>query len=128
MNNSDFISQTIYFMTYSDSAGFSAEHYSTYDQARKIVDEHRMKCIAEGNESDLTVAAYIDPDEHRRIVGELIEEYRRSGREIEYPMVVTFNQTKQYCILPRSDLTKTLWLRKPYVTHGPLDIFTRGRF
>lgn len=110
-------------MTYSDIRGFSSEHYSTYDQARKIVDEHRMKCIAEGNESDLTVAAYIDPDEHRRIVGELIEDYRRSGREIEDPIVVMFNQTKLYSVFPRSELTQTLWLRQPYVMHGPLERF-----
>lgn len=115
-------------MTYSESTGFSMEHYPSYDQARKIVEEYHMKCIAEGNESDLTVAAYIDPEEHRRIVEDLIEDYLRSGQEIDEPMIVMFNQTKRYTVLPRSELTQTLWLRQPYVTHGSLDNFTRKRF
>ena len=102
MDSSNFISQTIHFMTYSETTGFSPEKYPTYDQGRKIVEERRMKCIAEGNESDLTVAAYIDPEEHRRIVGELIEDYLRSGQEIEDPMVVMFNQTKRYKVLPNN--------------------------
>ncbi|WP_446787295.1 hypothetical protein [Macellibacteroides fermentans] len=127
MDSSNFISQTIHFMTYSETTGFSPEKYPTYDQARKIVEERRMKCIAEGYESDLTVAAYIDPEEHRRIVGELIEDYLRSGQEIEDPMVVMFNQTKRYTLLPRSVLTQDLWLQQPYVTHGPLHNFTRKR-
>lgn len=104
------------------------EHYPSYDQARRVVDEHRLMHAAEGIESDLTVAAHIDPEEHRRIVGELIEDYLSSGQVIEDPMVVMFNQTKRYTLLPRSELTQDLWLQQPYVTHGPLNNFTREQF
>jgi len=128
MDKVQLISQTIYYMTYSEITGFSPEHYTTYDRARKIVEEHRMNCLAEGKESDLTIAAHIDPAEHRRIVGELIEDYLRSGQEIEDPMVVMFNQTKRYTLLPRSELTQDLWLQQPYITHGPLNNFTREQF
>lgn len=113
-----FFSQTIYFMTYSESTGFSTEHYSSYDQARTVVDEYRMKCIAEGKESDLTVAAHIDPDEHSQIVGDLIEDYRRSGQEIEEPMVVMFERTKEYRIVSNSTLSSDFWMRNPFIAFG----------
>ncbi len=103
-------------MTYSESTGFSTEHYSNHDRARKIVDEYHMKCSAEGKESDLAVAAHIDPEEHRRIVGDLVEDYLNSGQEIEDPMVVMFERTKEYRIVTNSILTSDYWMHNPFIT------------
>jgi hypothetical protein len=40
-------------------------------------------------------------DNHNRIVGELIEDYRRLKRGIEDPIVVMFEQTKEYQIMTK---------------------------
>jgi hypothetical protein len=41
---------------------------------------------------------------------------------VEDPMVVMFEQTKEYQILPKSDLTPGLWVERPYVTYGSLEL------
>lgn len=37
-------------------------------------------------------------------------------------MVVMFVQTKWYQIRPKAELTPALWVEKPYVTYGPLEM------
>jgi len=44
-------------------------------------------------------------DNHFKIVGELIEEYRKSKRSVKDPIVVMFEQTKEYRIMPKEELT-----------------------
>jgi hypothetical protein len=116
-----FINPGIYFQTYSSSTReFSKEKYATYDEARKIVDEDRIACEQKSIESDLSVSSYENPERHYKIVGELIKSYRNSGKVIQEAMVVRFQQTKEYQILPNAELTPALWLKKPYVTYGPV--------
>lgn len=119
-----FINPDVYFMTHSSLTGLSKEHYTTYDEARKIVEDDRLRCEQIGIESDLYVAANVG-DNHFRIVGELIKDYRRSKRMVEDPMVVMFEQTKEYQIMPKRELTAALWVEKPYVTYGPLEMMKR---
>jgi hypothetical protein len=96
-----FINPDVYFMTHSALTGFSKKHYTAYDEARKIVEEDRLRCEQNGIESDLFVAADVG-DNHYKIVGELIEDYRKSKRRVKDPMVVMFEQTKEYQIRPKS--------------------------
>jgi hypothetical protein len=63
-----FINPDVYFMTHSYSTGFSKEHYATYDEARKIVEEDRLNCQQNGIESDLFVAANVG-DIHFKMLG-----------------------------------------------------------
>jgi hypothetical protein len=119
--NRQFVNLDVYFMTHSSTTGFSKEHYATYDEARKIVEEDRLRCESDGKESDVFVAANVG-DNHFKIVGELIEDYRKSGRAVEDLMVVMFEQTKEYQIMPKKELTPRLWVKKPYVTYGPLEM------
>jgi hypothetical protein len=114
-----FINPDVYFMTHSSSTGFSQEHYTTYDEARKIVEWDRLTCEQNGTESEMFVAANVG-ESHNRIVGELIEDYRKSKRVVQEPMVVMFEQTKEYQIMPKKELTAALWVEKPYVTYGEL--------
>ena len=116
-----FVNPDVYFMTHSSLTGFSKEHYSTYDEARKIVEEDRINCEQNGIESDMFVAANVG-DNHFKIVGELIKDYRKSKRRAKDPMVVMFEQTKEYQIRPKSELTPALWVEKPYATFGELKI------
>ncbi len=44
-----FINPEVYFMTHSPLTGFSKEHYTTYDEARKIVEEDRLRCEQKGS-------------------------------------------------------------------------------
>ena len=118
-NPKQFINPDVYFMTHSSLTGLSKEHYTTYDEARKIVEDDRLRCEQIGIESDLYVAANVG-DNHFRIVGELIKDYRRSKRMVEDPMVVMFEQTKEYQIMPKRELTAALWVEKPYVTSRPV--------
>jgi hypothetical protein len=37
-------------------------------------------------------------------------------------MVVMFEQTKEYQIMPKKELTPRLWVVKPYVTYGSLEM------
>lgn len=59
-------------------------------------------------------------DNHFKVVGELIEDYRKSKKRVKNPMVVMFEQTKEYRIMAKSELTPGLWVEKPYVTFGEL--------
>ena len=61
-------------------------------------------------------------DNHFKVVGELIEDYRRSKRRVKDRMVVMFEQTKGYQICPKGELTPALWVQKPYVTYGSLEM------
>jgi hypothetical protein len=61
-------------------------------------------------------------DNHFRIVGELIEDYQKSKRLIEDSMIVMFEQTKEYQIISKKELTSGLWVEKPYVTYGQLEM------
>lgn len=49
---------------------------------------------------------------HFKVIGELIDDYRKAKRRAKYPMVVMFEQTKEYQIRAKSDLTPGLWLEK----------------
>ncbi len=33
-----------------------------------------------------------------------------------------FEQAKEYQIMPKSELTPGLWVKKPYVTYGPVEM------
>jgi hypothetical protein len=61
-------------------------------------------------------------DNHFQIVRELIKDYRRSKRVVEDPMVVMFEQTKDYQIRAKSELTPRSWVERPYVTYGKLEM------
>ncbi|MGD0818203.1 MAG: hypothetical protein ABR986_07365 [Methanomassiliicoccales archaeon] len=37
-------------------------------------------------------------------------------------MVVMFEQTKEYRIRAKAELTQALWVKKPYVTYGELEM------
>ena len=113
-----FINPDVYFMTHSPLTGLSKDHYNTYDEAQKIVEEDRLRCEENGIESDLSVAANVG-DNHFKVVGELIEDYRNSKRRVKDPMVIMFEQTKEYQIIPKRELTPGLWVKTPYVTYGP---------
>ena len=63
-------------------------------------------------------------DNHFKIVGELIEDYQKS-KEGRRSMVVMFEQTKEYRIMPKRELTPALWVEKTYVTYGSLDMMKR---
>jgi len=119
-----FINPDVYFMTHSPLTGLSKEHYTTYDEARKIVEEDRLNCEKNGIESDLYVAANVG-DNHFKVVGELIEDYRKSRKKVKDPMVVMFEQSKEYMIMAKSELTPGLWVEKPYATYGKLEIVER---
>jgi hypothetical protein len=119
-----FINPDVYFMTHSPLTGLSKEHYTTYDEARKIVEEDRLNCEKNGIESDLTVAGNVG-EGHNKIVGELIEDYRKSRKKVKDPMVVMFEQSKEYMIMAKSELTPGLWREKPYVTYGSLEMVER---
>jgi hypothetical protein len=41
---------------------------------------------------------------------------------VEDPMVVMFEQTKEYQIQAKNELTPALWVEKPYVTYGELEM------
>lgn len=60
-------------------------------------------------------------DNHFKIVGELIGNYRKSKRRVEDSMDVMFEQTKEYRIMAKGELTPGLWVEKPYVTYGELE-------
>jgi hypothetical protein len=117
-----FVNPDIYYQTYDKSTkGFSKEKYSTYGEARKIVNEDRQVCKAKGIKSDLSVSWYGNPKKQDQIMGQLIKEYHSSGKVVEEPYVVMFQQTKEYQILPKAELTLALSLKKPYADHGPME-------
>jgi hypothetical protein len=72
-------------------------------------------------ESDLFVAANVG-DNHFKIVGELIKDYRRLKRAVKDPMVMVFEQIKEYQILAEVGLTPALWVKKPYATYSSLEM------
>jgi hypothetical protein len=99
-------------MTSIEGAGNAVgERNQPNDEARKIVEDDRLICEQNGMESDLFVAADVGVN-HYRIVGELIKDYRKSKRVVEDPMVVMFEQTKEYQIRAKKDLTPGLWVEK----------------
>jgi len=117
-----FINPDIYYQTYSSSTReFSKEHYPTYGEARKIVDEDRQACDQKGIESILSVTWFEDPKKHYKIMGELIRSYHKSGKLVEDPVVVMIHQTKEYQILPAAEDTPAHWLKNPYVNFGPME-------
>lgn len=61
-------------------------------------------------------------DSHFKIVGELIEDYRKSKKRVKNPMVVMFEQTKEYMIMAKKELTPGLWVEKPYVIFGEMRV------
>jgi hypothetical protein len=120
--NRHFVNPDIFYQTYDKSSkGFSKEKYSTYGEARKIVDEDRQACDQKGIESVLSVTWFEDPKKHYKIMGELIKSYQKSDELVEDPVVVMVHQTKEYRILAASEATPALWLKKPYATYGPME-------
>ena len=109
---SRFINNDIYFMTHGTSVGFSQERYSTYDEARKVVDEDCIACERNGIESELFMAANVG-DDHFKALAELIRHHHHSMRKVESPMVVLFHRRMEHQILPEATLTTSLWLKDP---------------
>ncbi len=120
--NRQFVNLDVYYQIYNESTkGFSKEKYSTYAEARKIVDEDRQVCQQKGIESELSISWYEDPKKHYKIMGELIKSYHKSGMLVEDPVVVMVHRTKEYQILPASEDTPAHWLKNPYVNFGPME-------
>jgi hypothetical protein len=46
-------------------------------------------------------------------MGGLIKDYHKSGRVVEEPTIVMFQQSKEYQILPAAELTPAFWLKRP---------------
>ena len=46
----------------------------------------------------------------------------KSKRVVEDPMVVMFEQTKEYQIMSKSELPPALWVKGPFVTYGLLEM------
>ena len=95
-----FINPDVYFMTHSSSRGFSKEHYDTYDEARKIVEEDRLKCEQNGQLNPISTWLLMS-------VITISDRWRTnkvlsgSKRVVENPMVVMFEQATEYQIIPK---------------------------
>jgi hypothetical protein len=113
--------EDIYFTICGDSKGLSGKKFSTYSEAAKCMEEERESCKKRGNESRICIGTQVDHDSHFKKLRELVRSYRRSGREIEDPMVVLFQKTKKYGIVPDAELTPALYGKDPYVTYGSLE-------
>jgi len=57
-------------------------------------------------------------EEHYHSIRMLIDDYHKSNRQMEDPMIVLFSQSKQYAIMPNEELTPALWGERPYVVYG----------
>lgn len=103
------------------SEAISNRRFSTYDEAAKCMEEERKSCKKKGIESKLCIGTQVDHDCHFKKLRELVRSYRESRREIEDPMVVLFQKSKRYSILPDAELTPALYGKDPYVTYGSLE-------
>jgi hypothetical protein len=99
--------------------------YLTYDEAKEYLLKDREECQKNGIKSDLSLLTHVNVDQHYRSVRKLIDDYHKSNRPIEDPMVVLFSLSKQYAIMPNEELTPALWLERPYVVYGALEQIER---
>ncbi len=68
---------------------------------------------------------HVDVEKHYQIVRKVIDDYHKSNRQVEDPMVVLFSQSKQYAIMPNEELTPALWMERPYVVYGAVEQMER---
>jgi hypothetical protein len=115
------IKEDIYFITRNGLDKTSDQIHLTYDEAKEYLVRHREECQKNGIKSDLSLLTHVDVDQHYRSIRKLIDDYYKSNRLIEDPMVVLFSQSKQYAIMPNEELTPVLWRERPYVVYGAVE-------
>ena len=105
--------------------GVSARAFTSYDEAAAEVEQLNYTQGPFDPLEGYTVVTQVDPEEHYRIISELIAEYYLGSLGINDPIIVMYSRRKQYAIAPRAILTPQHWRKDPYVDYGPLEQWER---
>lgn len=115
------VNEDIYFITRNGLDKSSDRIHLTYDEAKDCLVRDREECKKKGIESKLCLITHVDIEKHYQSVRKIIDDYYKSNRQIENPMVVLFSQLKQYAIMPNEELTPALWVERPFVVYGAVE-------